>query len=162
MSRLKKTLAVAVATLSLALLALYVWHDRLPIIAIAVRAHAARGSINCGTVTNIGWINAEDTGNAAIDCAVSASELRKPFYVVFTGYGADTKISHALVSDANGRAIQIFYATGTADRPGLWKSRCDEPLKMIIQEKTSYRFPRVHCAPWPPSQDRLSRDFLLW
>jgi hypothetical protein len=159
---MKQSVVVIVVTIFMASIAIYIWRDRLPIMRMAVRAHAARGSIDCGTVSNIGWINAEEPGRAAVNCAVSAAKQHKPFYVVFTEYGADVRISHALISDGSGRSIQLVYASGTVNSHALWKSRCEEPLKVVVEETTPYSFPRVHCAPWPPSEDRLSRDFLLW
>lgn len=157
--------AKVVAALLVVLLAagvVYVWGERLPIMLWAVHAHASKESRNCGTVTNSRADDGSVAGQVAIDCAKSASQHGQPFFVVFSGTGSDAQISQAVVADGQGNAIQLFYGRGEVQRRSLFKSPCEMPLQLSVEEKSPFGFPRLHCAPRPPPNSRVSRDFLPW
>jgi hypothetical protein len=138
------------------------WRGNPPVIEWATKFHATHGSTDCGIVTNFDGDNGVLKGRESVKCALSAVEQGRPFFVIFSGHGVDERISHALVSDGRGSAIQLFYGTGMVDQHHISKNRCDVPLKLIVEEKSPYGFPRIHCSPWPPPQSRISADFLLW
>lgn len=121
------------------------------------RFHAETGSIDCGTVTNY-----SGNGNTSIQCAQSAREQGRPFFVIFMGHGIDEHTSNALRVDAGGRAIELFHGSGMVTLPQnrVMKHDCDSPVQLLVESRSPYGFPRLHCAPWPPSQ--IKRDFLLW
>jgi hypothetical protein len=121
-----------------------------------------KGSIDCGTVVNSPVRSAHEEGEIAVNCARQAHEQGQPFFVIFSGHGSDEQISHALISDGKGNAIQLIYGIGMVSTHRLMKSKCQEPLTLILEPTTPYGFPRVHCAPWPPSESDLSTDFILW
>lgn len=82
--------------------------------------------------------------------------------MIFTGHGSDERVSNALVADSDGRIIELFYATGMVTPRGLLKRRCDPHIGLAVEDDSPYGFPRLHCAPWPPREVKISRDFLLW
>jgi hypothetical protein len=158
----KKTVTAIVLVLALAICAVYWWSERLPVMLWAVHAHASEGSKDCGIVRNTSTDDGSVAAQVAIDCAESASQKGQPFFVVFSGVGTDEQISQAVVADSHGNAVQLFYATGSVQRRGLFKSPCHTPLQLFVEEMSPYGFPRLHCAPGPPPNSRISRDFLLW
>src|SRR5262249_2075128 len=115
----------------------------------ATRFHAEAGSIDCGTVTNY-----SGNGITSIQCAQSAREHGRPFLVVFTGHGIDEQISSALIVDAGGRGIELFHGSGMVNPPRnrVMKSDCYSPVQLVVESRSPYGFPRLHCAPWPPFQ----------
>jgi hypothetical protein len=158
----KPRAAALIIVLILVSFLLYRLHDRLPVIDWAAHLHAARASIECGHATNSARQGAVSL-DAAINCALSANEARRPFIVIFTEYGTDEQISNAVIRDAKGNAIELLYATGAVgrdERNKLLKHRCNSPTQLQVEQKSSHAFPRLHCAPWPP--DRFDRDFILW
>jgi hypothetical protein len=139
------------------------WYDRLPVIEWAAHLHSAPASIDCGHATNSPNRSQAVSVDAAINCARSANEGRRPFIVIFTEYGTDEQISNAVIRDAKGSAIELVYGTGTIsreERNKLFKHRCNLPTQLQVEQGSPDTFRRLHCAPWPP--DRFDRDFVLW
>lgn len=135
----------------------YWCYQRVPWIDIATSVHSQQGGVNCGHI----FEPDAKTAQAAIDCAISARESRRPFLVIFSVHGIDEHISNAVVVDSMGNGIELFYATGMVnDANTLLKHRCDAPVQLQVDPPTSYSIPRLHCAPWPDTN--LVKDRLLW
>jgi len=136
--------------------------DRLPVIEWAARFHSERGSIECGHVTNR-QRHAEPviSADAGINCAIAAHENRRPFTLLFTGSGMDERVSTAIIGDSEGNVTELIYATGMViNNSTLLKHSCSRPVQLLVERRSPYGFPRLHCAPWPP--ERMERDYLLW
>src|SRR2546421_7973392 len=135
----------------------YARYERFPWIDAAAYAHSERGSANCGHIVEPDYQAAQ----AAINCATSAHQQRRPFVVIFSVHGIDEQISNAIVGDSKANALEIMYATGMVTNANmLLRHRCNVPVQLQIQEATAYRIPRLHCAPWPPAE--FEKDHLLW
>jgi hypothetical protein len=91
----------------------------------------------------------------------AAVEKGEPFFVVFNTWYVDAEIWQALVADGRGNAIQLYYGTGMVDLFLIDKSKCDKPLTLVLEKGNEVGYPRLHCTPWPPPRDRVSKDFLL-
>jgi len=129
----------------------YVQYERLPWIDIAVHLHAQRGAVNCGHIVGP-WRN-ESGWRSAMDCAVSAAEKHRPFFLILTRPSIDDTFSTAVVADSGGTGVEILYSTGMeihADT--IFRHRCDSPIRLDVETG--------HCAPWPPT--KIERDRLLW
>jgi hypothetical protein len=159
---MKKRIGIMLAIIPVAAgLVLYRLCDGWTIIEMAARLHSQWGSTNCGHVTNSQYHGETTRADAAITCAQTAYEHRQPFKVIFTGYGNDEEISNTLVANSEGRAIEVFYATGMVTNGyRLLRHRCDLPTHLVIEKDSPYGFPQLHCAEWPPKN--LDKDFLLW
>ena len=70
----------------------YTWYKRFPWIDAAAYAHSQRGRIDCGHIVEPDYQGAQ----AAINCAISAHEHRRPFVVIFSVHGIDEQISTRL------------------------------------------------------------------
>ena len=129
----------------------------LPWIDVAAFVHSQRGSIDCGHV----FEPSEGNGQAFIDCAASAQQHHRPFIAIFTVGGGDDETSNAVVVDSKGNAVEIVYKTGYVTDPDvLLRHRCNAPVQLQIDDPATVLRPRIHCAPWPPTQ--FERDHLLW
>jgi hypothetical protein len=131
--------------------------QRVPWIDVAAVIHLQRGGINCGHIVEPDAKAAQ----AAIDCAMLASESRRPFVVTFSVHGIDEQFSNAVVGDSKGNGVELLYATGMVnDAKTLLKHGCDAPLQLRVEPASIYHIPRLHCAPWPTIE--FVKDRLLW
>lgn len=154
---MSKYVAVVVAIVLVAAGVLAYW--RLPWLALAARAHAQRGSLNCGQLAD--FRSNTIAPEAAIRCALNAQQHHRPFTITFHVHGIDEQVSNAIIGDSAGNAIELFYGTGTVERRDtLLKHRCVQPTQLQIDPPTIYGIPRLHCTPWPPSA--LERDYIFW
>jgi len=135
----------------------YRCYQHVPWIDVAAYVHSQRGSIDCGHISEPHINDAE----AAIHCAISARQNGRPVAVIFSVYGTDERVSNAIVGDAKGNGLELFYGTGMLENANkLLKHSCAAPIQLQVDTSTSYHIPRLHCAPWPSRQ--LQRDHLLW
>jgi len=135
----------------------YWCYERLPWIDIAAYSHSQRAGVHCGHIVEPDWNRAQ----AAIDCAISAREHGRPFVVIFSVHGIDEQISSAVVGDSKGNAVEIVYATGMVTyRNTLMRHHCKAPVQLQLDPPTIYHVPRLHCAPWSPTE--FKRDYFLW
>jgi hypothetical protein len=125
----------------------YRWYDRFPWVQWAAYWHAQRGSINCGHLTTADGMPHIDR-NAAIQCAMRAHERRQPFYITFDVDGIDEEISNGIIGDAQGNAVEIFYASGIVTPPAntLLRYWCPTPTRLQL-ESPVIGIPRLHCEP---------------
>ena len=132
----------------------YVQYERLPWIDIAAHVHAQRGAVNCGHIVGSRGGMKSAWAFWLMDCAVSAAEKHRPFFVILTrSGGTDVTFSHAVVADSGGTGVEILYSTGMEiHADALLRYRCDSPIRLDVETG--------HCAPWPPT--KIERDHLLW
>ena len=152
--------AVAVLVIFTITLALYRWRDRFPWVQWAAYWHAQHSSINRGHLTTADGVPHIDP-NAAIQCALGAHAARQPFYITFDVYGIDEQISNGIIGDSQGKAIEIFYASGVVTPPAhtLLRYRCPLPTR-LQPDPSTYGIPRLHCE--PRANRSLEQDQLFW
>jgi hypothetical protein len=156
---MRKRLAVLTLLMAALAAALVYSYERLPVIQWATRFHAEKDSIDCGYVAGSSCLSdSHANAEAALKCALDANEHHLPFSVIFTGCGIDEQISNAVIGDSRGNAIELVYGTGMVrPRHTLLKHGCKQ---LQVEQTSPYGFPRLHCAPWPPT--RLEEDYILW
>ncbi len=131
--------------------------DTWTVIELYTIAYSERGSAQCGHVTNSFYHGSRVDPQIAITCAQTALANHRAFTLMYTGYGTDEGISSAIIARKDGTAEEIFYATGTVDVGNrLVKHRCDFPTRLVIEKDSPFGFPRLHCAEWPPINERLT------
>ena len=154
------SIAMAAIVIAFAFFLAYRWYDRFPWLEASVRAHAKRGSTNCGHLTNSGY-QPHPNPEAVIQCVVSAHQQRRPFFVTVSVSGVDEQFNSAIIGDSKGQAIEIFYALGMVERPNtLLRRRCDVSGEFLVQNESTHEIPQPHCRPWPPTA--FERDHIFW
>src|ERR1051326_7232369 len=116
-------------------------YNRLPWLELAAHLHAQRGSIDCGHI-----FSRELHTDTGVQCAQSTHKNRHPFVVIFTVNGVDSDFfSDALIEDSQGKAIEIFYATGMVRHPNtLLRHTCATPVQFQVE---SSDISLLHCLP---------------